>query len=157
MRQVKGQWHEVALLLINHGADVNITMTATIDTDTPLLIAAIVGDKGLAEALIDKGAAVNGARGANETPLHAAISEGHRDVAELLINKGANVNARNMSQRTPLHFLAAFMDDRELAELMIAKGADVNTVDKGGNTPLAFATRSGHNAVAEVLRQHGGK
>jgi cytohesin len=156
LRHVKGQWHEVALLLINHGVDVNVDIV-DITGDTPLGVAAIVGDKGLAEALIDKGADVNGKRGANETPLHAAIAEKHRDVAELLINKGANVNARNMSQRTPLHFLASFTDDRELAELMIAKGADVNAMDKDGRTPLAYAKGNGHGAVAEVLRQHGGK
>lgn len=155
LRHVKGQWHEVAILLINYGADVAIK----VGDMTPIYIASMIGDKDLADALITMGADTNKAGDACdacESPLHAAIAEGHLDVAKLLINKGANVNARNMSQKTPLHFLASSMDDRELAELMIAKGADINARDKDGSTPLAYAIGNGHGAVAEVLRQHDG-
>lgn len=150
---LKDQWREVAMLLIDHAADVN----ADVGGDTSLFVAAFVGDKDLVEALIKKGADVNGSKDANETPLHTAIAENHRDVAKLLIDKGANVNAGNFNQHTPLHYLSSDMDDRNLAELMIEHGADVNARDKIGNTPLTFAIKAGNNQVVEVLRQHGGK
>jgi ankyrin repeat protein len=156
MRKAKGQWNEVALLLIDRGADVNVAIPGSADTDTPLLVASTVGDKALVAAFIGKGADVNGAKGANETPLHSAIAESHQDVAELLVGAGANVNARNMSQRTPLHFVARFMGSGGLAELLIAKGAEVKAKDKEGRTPLDFATAAGNASVAEVLRRHGG-
>jgi ankyrin repeat protein len=151
LKDMKGQWHEVAMLLIDHGAD----SSADSQNNSPLQLAATLGDKTLVEALIDHGADLNEAK-AGETALHAALAERHGDVAALLINRGANVNAGNMSQRTPLHFLAAFMDDPQLAELMIQHGADVNARDKNRQTPLMLATRAGNNQVAEVLRQHGG-
>jgi ankyrin repeat protein len=153
-KQVKGEWREVAVLLIKHGADVAIT----VNDATPMYVAALMGDKDLIESLADKGADPSNGGGAGETPLHAAIAEGHLGAAKLLIGKGADVNAKNTrSGRTPLHFLASFKDDRELAELMITKGADVNAMDKDGRTPLSYAVEKGNNAVAEVLRQHGGK
>jgi len=156
LKRWKGQWREVAELLLNHGADVS----ADSKGDSPLYLATLLGDKKLVEALIDRGADINYAGvgvGPGETALHGAIAEKHRDIAELLIKKGANVNARNSrSARTPLHFLAASLDDRKLAELMIKHGADVNARDKNSQTPLSFATKAGNDQVAEVLRQNSG-
>lgn len=153
LRQGMAQYKEVAMLLIGRGADVN----ATLRGDTPLGIAALIGDKNLVAALVDKGANIDGPSGAKETPLHAAIGEGYRDVAELLIRKGANVNSRNFNQHTPLHFLATFMDDIGLAELMLAKGAEVNATDARGQTAMRIAITRKHSAIAEFLRQHGGR
>lgn len=150
---VPGQWREVAMLLIDRGADINIEN----DDDTPLAMAALVDDKGLVEALLKKGANINGAKHAYETPLHAAIAENQRKMAEFLIKNGADVNARNMSQRTPLHFIAHYMDDPKLVEMMINRGADVNAKDKNGATPLAFAINARNKKTARLLRSHGGK
>ena len=147
-RQSKGKVREMALLLMNSAADVNVEVGA----DTPLLAAANFGDRELVESLLNKGANVNGSRSSIETPLHAAIAERHRDVAELLIQKNANVNARNVSGRTPLHFLAANLNDGKLAALMIDHGADINAKDKNGQTPIGFATNAGNSQVAEMLR-----
>jgi cytohesin len=156
MRQGSMKWSEVAVLLIDRGAAVNVVIPGSADTDTPLLVASTVGDKALVAALIGKGAAVNGATGAAETPLHSAIAESHEDVAELLVGAGANVNARNKSQRTPLHYLARYMQSGGLAELLIAKGADVRAKDRVGRTPMDFARAAGNDTVGEVLRRHGG-
>jgi ankyrin repeat protein len=153
LQGLKGQWREVARLLIERGTDVNATASGE---DYPLYLAASMGDKDLVEALIAKGAKLNPAI-SFESPLHSAIAEKHKDVAELLINRGANVNARNVNDRTPLHFLAAFMNDRNLAELMIAHGADINAIDKNGATPLGYATKLRNEQVVEVLRRRGGK
>jgi ankyrin repeat protein len=132
LRQVKGDFGAVAVMLVNRGADPNLAAPGF----TPLGAAATVGDRALAEALIAHGAKISDTS-QGETPLHAAIAERHGDVARLLIQKGADVNARNISQLTPLHFLGIFMQDGELAELLIQKGADVNAREQAGHTPLA--------------------
>jgi cytohesin len=150
----KGQHAEVALLLVRHGTDHGIV----IEGSSPLRVAALVGDRTLAETLITSGADVNAASSDTaETPLHSAIGERHGAVAELLVGRGADVNAENTSKRTPLHFLARFFDDKELAELLIRQGAKVNAKDKDGQTPLALAVRAKNEQVAELLRQHGAR
>ena len=150
--KVKGDFTVVALLLLKRGANPNLATPAF----TPLGVAATVGDRALAEALLAHGARIDDASG-GETPLHAAIAERHGDIADLLIRAGADVNSRNMSQFTPLHFLAVNMHDRKLAELLIQRGADVNAKDALGHTPLEGAIRAGNNEVAEVLRERGGR
>jgi ankyrin repeat protein len=152
LRQVKGQFGEVARLLVDGGADPNIA----VPTLTPLGAAAVVGDQALAGALIAHGAKIDDTS-TGESALHAAIAERHVELAALLVAKGANVNARNLSQLTPLHFLAANLHDRNLAELLIRHGADVNAKDQAGHTPLEGAMRAHNDEVTEVLRGHGAR
>ena len=151
-KSVKGEWQEIAKLLIDYGAD----NRAGSGGATPIYMAVIIGDKDIVEALINRGADINYPVGCCETVLHAAIAEGHREIAELLVLKGADTNALNKSNRTPLHFLASKMDDHKLAKLMIEHSANVNARDKKGQTPLAFALSKKNYQVAKVLREHGG-
>lgn len=153
MHRVKPEWEKEAMLLIDHGADVNVM---TDGCDSPLALATFTGDEALVKTLISHGASLQRPTCAKESLLHTAIAEGHREVAEILINTGINVNERNISQRTPLHFLAFYMDEPKLAELMIQHGADINAKDKDGYTALEVAEQAGHKEVAEVLRKHGG-
>jgi len=162
--EVNAHGRELALLLINRGTDVNVPLRKpnagkedSVDVWTPLIVAALTGDAGVVELLIDKGADINATNNSHETALHVAVLNDHRDVAELILNKGANVNATSDSGRTPLHYVAIDNDDKELATLLILKGADVNAVDKDGRSPLAYANKRGHGAVAAILRAHGAK
>ena len=52
--------------------------------------------------------------------------------------------------------LAAGTGHMGVAALLIAKGADVNARDASGATALTVASRAGHQALVELLRQHGG-
>lgn len=149
----KGQWREVAMLLIKHQAQTNPGP----NVDQPLFLAALMGDAELVTELIEHGADINDAKG-GETALHCAIAERHKEAATVLINKGANLNARSIRRGlTPLHFLAGTFDDSELAELMIQRGADVNARDKQGITPLTYALAVKNNRVADVLKRNGGR
>ncbi|MCP4282998.1 MAG: hypothetical protein GY792_00880 [Gammaproteobacteria bacterium] len=147
-----GEWKDVAILLVNHGADVN----SVTEGNAALDLAVTLGDKELVDILIDHGADLDYA-GSLETALHNAIAEQHREIAEDLIVRGANVNSLNMTNRTPLHFLAVFMRDARLAELMLDHGANVNAKDKNGHTPLDFAINANNYQVEKVLRKYKAK
>ena len=153
-RTIKGQFAEVALLLLEHGALPNVGAREHV----PMRTAAVVGHRALVEALIARGGEVNPvSEGGLESPLHAAIAESHEDVAELLIEKGADVSARTSRGRTPLHFAVHYTNDRRLVELLVKHGADVNARDDESHSPLAFAMRENKQAVVEFLRQHGAR
>ena len=123
------------------GADVNAKDDkGTYKGMTPLCVAAMSGDKEIAELLIAKGADVDTKHELYGTPLHNAAN---KEIAELLIANSADVNAKDGTGRTPLHW-AAFGGHKEVAELLIAEGADVNAKADGGGTPL-------HGADEEVV------
>jgi len=88
---VKEEHLKIAELLIEKGAAVDAT---DVHSNTPLHLAAFVGNLNVARLLIEKGADVNKANAKGWTPLHVAAYWNHLDVAKLLIEKGANVNAR---------------------------------------------------------------
>jgi cytohesin len=152
-KNAKGQWREIAILLIRHGAQTNPGP----ESDQPLFLAALIGDAELVTELVEHGAEINDAKG-GETALHCAIAERHKEAATVLINKGASLNAQSIRRGlTPLHFLAGIFDDGELAELMIQRGANVNARDKQGITPLRYALVAKNNQVADVLKRNGGR
>ncbi len=120
---------DIGKLLIDAGADLNVTM----DGLTLLHIAALCfydnEAKAVTELLIAKGLDVNAkAEGSGEnegsTPLHGAAGKGHIAMAEVLIKNGAEVNARSQYS---------------------------------GSTPLDVAIKKGHKEMADLLRKHGEK
>ncbi|MDH4241145.1 MAG: ankyrin repeat domain-containing protein [Phycisphaerae bacterium] len=110
--------------------------------DTPLILAARMGNKDLCEALIANGADLQ-AQGQYGTALHEAAIGKHKDIVELLINNGANLEAKG-ENGTALHE-AAIGNHKDIVELLINKGANVNAKDNSGNTPLFYASTFGQD------------
>lgn len=92
---------------------------------------------------------------AGRTPLHLAATHCHTDVVLLLLNKGAKIDVKAKGGATPLH-LAAQEGCADVVNLLLAKGAKANAHDDQGRTPLDRAVQWHRDAIAEIIRQHGG-
>lgn len=104
---------------------------------TPLLGAAIAGNREEVEVLLANKADVNAQSELGESALHDAVKGGFKDVADLLLAHGANVNARDKNGHTPLYdAMAGYPWHRDIATLLLAHGADPNIGDNDGATPL---------------------
>ena len=125
---------------------------------TPLHLAAFFDHPELANALLDRGAAID-ARSTNamkSTPLHAAAAGANPDMVELLLKRGADVNQRQQGGWTALH-AAAQSGDRDMVRSLTAHGADVNARAENNQTPLDLALLHGHQDVASLIEGMGTK
>lgn len=97
--------------------------------------------------------------------IYAAAKRGRDDIIEALLRNGASVNAKTaIAGRTALHE-AALKGHIETVKLLLAHGADVNAKNSNGRTPLYYVTTpplplippANHEAIATLLREHGGR
>ncbi len=114
---------KVAQLLIDHGADVNVT-----DSDGNTLLHTCY-DLEMSRVLIEGGANVNAENNYDWTPLQ---TNSNPAIAQLLIDNGADVKVKDALGRTLLHNC----EDPELAQIYIDAGADINAKDNKGKTAL---------------------
>ena len=152
----KAQWGETPIEAAAQVANKEI-MKLLLDAGAPLDIctAAALGDVERVLSMMEENPDLKNATGAHGIPImHYPVVTGNKDLANLLLERGADVNAGTGSN-TALHG-AAYFNQLEMARWLIEHGADVNAPDYEGKTPLARALESGNQAVAEVLREHGG-
>lgn len=90
---------EIALALINAGADVNIVDT---DGETALWIATTDSSDEVVDTLLKMGASPNVQAEGGNTPLHMAALNGFVEKVKLLLKYGANPAIRDASGKTPL-------------------------------------------------------
>jgi len=114
----KGDTFAVRCFLLR-GADVNVKEHDC----TVLHAAAALGQKEVAELLIDKGADVDAKNQNCETPLHLAAMYCKTELAELLIEKGADVNAKDGAGCTPLDYTIGRGGHKDTADLLRKHGA----------------------------------
>ena len=112
--------------------DVN---TLNSNGESPLMLAAIKGNKDIAEQLIKKGADVNKT---GWTPLHYAASSGQLAIISLLLDQHAYIDAGSPNGTTPL-MMAARYGTGEAVDLLLAEGADARLKNQQGMTALEFA------------------
>ncbi len=126
------------------------------DGQTPLHIAAIQGQTGVVEYLIDRGASTKAKDISGSTPLHEAVRYGRTDIVKLLLKANANPNAQDSLGKSPLLIISNQESREEIYSLLITYGANANSKDMYGDTPLHIATMAGmKTSILEKLVNAG--
>ena len=123
---------------------------------TPLHVAAWLGHRQVAEALIARGANVDALSGilmSSATPVYWAARNGHTDVCEILVANGADVTGGER-RRTPLHGAAEF-GHPGTCEFFVNHGMNVEVRNRHGMTPLMLAAYNGRKRACELLLAKG--
>jgi len=151
--QVDEKDSQLMINLINDGADVNATDRYG---TTPLMWAAILNDKNMAELFISKGADIRATNISNVNALTYAAHFLSVGVAKLLIDKGININATDKHGYTALISASNRDNNYRMMKLLIDKGANVNIQDDKGNTALIIAARADYTGdVVDLLIRSG--
>ena len=127
---------------------------------SPLTHAASVGNVAICAELLARGAAPDGADGADAVrfpPVICAATQAHIPVVDLLVRHGADVDARAPNGTTALN-IAASLNRYDVAVALVRGGADVNGADAHGWTPLmAVAACSNSAPLMEALLAAGAR
>lgn len=91
-----------------------------------------------------------------DTPFEYAAIEGVHTALKILWDDECDVTQTNIDGMTLLHrtVIKGYLDN---VEFLISKGFDLNAKDNYKNTPLFYAHKYGHNKIAELLKNKGGK
>lgn len=145
----------LAELLLNHGADVNLSPLSQIDSG------AYKKHSMFSHCDEDCGP-IDYSPHCNEmqhlTALQHSVQNGNTNLVRLLLSSGANPNLRAVPnwEDTPLQ-LSIRLDYPEIARVLIEAGANVNASpgEYNGRTTLQAAAESGNIQIAQVLLGRG--
>jgi ankyrin repeat protein/Tfp pilus assembly protein PilP len=124
--------------LLAKGAKANICVGPS--EQTPLHVAASMGDLKVAEQLITAGADVNLRDAHGRTPIERALWEDHGSIVTLLVSKGTDLKTWNEIGLTPFT-LAAYYGRIDAVRLFLDNGVTIADRDRGGYTLLAAAVQ----------------
>jgi ankyrin repeat protein len=152
-------------LLLEYGADLETRDTrATLEItsryrafpQTPLQIAARMGNLELVEVLISAGAVVNTHKSFWSSALQNAAKACHYDIVQLLLDAKADINACFGYYGCPL---ACAIEEKcePLITLLLDNNANVNAVGQNGITSLQAASMVNDEAMVAFLLKHGAK
>jgi len=139
-------------ILLQSKVDVNAALP---DGATALAWAVHLGQRAMAEALLNAGANVNTADEYGETPLTLAAANGDSVLAQRLLASGAKADAARWNGETAL-MIAAGAGSLDIVKMLVLRGADVNATEpRRRQTPLMWAAAEGHSEVVKGLVDMG--
>ena len=126
--------------------------------DDALALAAGWGNLEIVEAVLDKGADVNGMHMGTVTPLYLACQYGEIEIARLLIASGAGVTGLQYKNRYSPLYGAAACGYMETVKLLCENGANVHMKDTFMHRTALFAAHTnGHCEIVDYLLSMGGE
>ena len=137
IRAIENDHSEIAIELLNHGADANIKDW---EDETPLFKAACLGKHDVVKELLKHGAFPDLSNGHfQQTAIMGALRNSQNrnceDIVKELLEAGANPNLKN-SSGSPTFHLAIY--SAEMISLFLEYGADLNVQDRFGMTALTL-------------------
>ena len=94
---------EIAMILLKHGAEVNIT-DKTLKNLTPLLYVLRENRYEMIIPLIEYGADLNAVDFDGKTPLHHAMNYDYEKIIHIMLRKNAPLNVKDRWGNTPLDY-----------------------------------------------------
>lgn len=143
---------EIAEILLDHGAAVNLKYSSWLDTS--LHVAVNYGYLKIAEMLLNKGARTNAVVRFDETVLISAIRHDNVNMLKLLVNHGVDLNVRRARDGALPLYLAAKAGSVQVVRFLYGLGVDIDACTKDYLTPLYIAARHGHLVVVKQLLQY---
>ena len=129
-----GRFHDVAIALIESGANVNASYTRP-----PLHIVASKGDTHLLELLLKHGADISALDTLGDTVVHAALQ--HPQALNLLLENGANIDTILKRDVSLLHNVIN-CGLLESLKILLGHGANIHTRDQHGRTIFLHTVRA---------------
>ena len=126
---------------------------------TLLTHAALTGDVGRIEFLLERGAYVEATNERGSTALMFACHAGHCEAARVLVERaGASVNAARTTDGKTALMWASQEGHLEIVRYLVERGgANVNAArTDDGMTALMFASHYGHLEIVRCLMERGG-
>lgn len=136
---------EIARLLIEHGADVNIQ---DINGDPVIHWTAFYGDTLFTKLLLDNGAKTNLKSIHSDGVLQVALKEYQFAVVDLLVSNDVSLNAVSEEDNK---FIDAVLTRKARFLKRNLNASTVNTRDGAGNTLLMIAAQNGLYLMTEIL------
>ncbi|XP_076290222.1 uncharacterized protein LOC143213811 [Lasioglossum baleicum] len=147
---VKGKQVQMAKLLLNYGANINVKDS---EGTTPIVNTIQNNDIEMTELILTNGADIK----QDPKVLCTAVKMGSLKMVEDLLKYGADVNMldnSNYRDQTLLHH-AVIGKQLQMAKVMIKYGANINVTDGWGTTPIAYAIQNGDTEMAKLLVANG--
>jgi len=131
---------EIAELLIEHGADLNLC--------SPINCASACGHIDIVKLLLEKGAKFD------KSTVESAIESGNVEIIKLLIEHGFDIKNVPAGERSVLHY-ASLRGRFEVVKFLVKSGADINLKDSKGMTASDLASAFGYKDIVEFLAKSG--
>jgi ankyrin repeat protein len=118
--------------------------------NTPLHVAAYVGNLAAVHALIEQGAKLDGFNYLGATALHLAASRGYLEIIQVLNQHGATLHLQDRAGQSALH-LAICVGHLAVVKQLLSYGLDPNIIDQYGDTSLHLAAYYGNSVMIKTL------